>query len=174
MDLLKKLLTTGSVAGAAVLALLLSILSYRAVSALQSHESTAITTIAALLAERDANLKALQAAPFTEPNTGVLGSYLAKIRRDGMSKNAEMKQRLDELSMNTAALLTLVELVEPKSKTTGFKAESKKFRTYALAWTDRWNSVMETFMAGGNYPAAEVPFPKSFEEAVKAELEASR
>ena len=154
----------------AILALLLSILSYRAVHTIQSHDPTALTTISALLTERDAGMRALQAAPFTEPNTGVLGSYLAKIRRDGMAKNTEMKQRLDELAMNTAALLTLLDLVEPKAKTHGFKAEAKKFRTYALAWTDRWNSVMETFMAGGNYPAAEVPFPKGFEDAVKAEM----
>ena len=161
-------------AAAAAFALLLSILSYGAVHTLQSDDPTALATISALLTERDTDMRALQSAPFTEPNTGVLGSYLAKIRRDGMSKNAEMKQRLDELAMNTAALLTLVDLVEPKAKTPGFKTEAKKFRTYALAWTDRWNSVMETFMAGGNYPTAEVPFPRSFEDAVKAEMDASR
>ena len=171
---MKYKLNTTLLAATAILALLLSILSYRAVHTLQSNDPTALTTIAALLTERDSEMKVLQAAPFTEPNTGVLGSYLAKIRRDGMSKNAAMKQRLDELAMNTSALLTLVDLVEPKANTPAFRTEAKKFRTYAIAWTDRWNSVMETFMAGGNYPAAEVPFPKGFEEAVKAEIEAAR
>ena len=28
------------------------------------------------------------------------------------------------------------------------------------AWRDRWNSVMEIFMAGGNYPASGVSFPR--------------
>ena len=37
------------------------------------------------------------------------------------------------------------------AKTSAFASESDKFRNYASAWRDRWNSVMEIFMAGGNY-----------------------
>ena len=88
----------------ASISLLIPLVSCRAVHELQRHDPTSITIIASLLKERDVAMKALQDAPFTEPNTGVLGSYLAKIRSDGMSKNAEMKQRLDALSMNTASL----------------------------------------------------------------------
>jgi hypothetical protein len=29
-------------------------------------------------------------------------------------------------------------------------------------------------MAGGNYPASEVPFPKGFPDAVQAEIEAAK
>jgi len=39
-----------------------------------------------------------------------------------------------------------------KSKTLAFTVEGDKFRNYASAWRDRWNSMMELFMAGGNYP----------------------
>jgi hypothetical protein len=28
--------------------------------------------------------------------------------------------------------------------------EADRFRNYASAWRDRWNSVMELFMAGGS------------------------
>jgi hypothetical protein len=58
------------------------------------------------------------------------------------------------------------------AKTAAFSAEADKFRRYAIAWRDRWNSVMELFMAGGNYPVAEVPFPEGFSGAVQAETEA--
>ncbi len=51
--------------------------------------------------------------------------------------------------------------------------ESDKFRNYASAWRERWNSVMELFMAGGNYAATEVPFPKDFLAAVDAEIVAA-
>jgi hypothetical protein len=53
-------------------------------------------------------------------------------------------------------------------------AEADKFRCYAIAWRDRWNSVMELFMAGGNYQQAEVPLPKEFMAAVQIEVEAAR
>jgi hypothetical protein len=49
-----------------------------------------------------------------------------------------------------------------------------KFRNYASAWRDRWNSVMELFMAGGNYAASEVTAPAGFSEAVKAEIAAAK
>ena len=52
--------------------------------------------------------------------------------------------------------------------------EAGKFRNYASAWRDRWNSVMELFMAGGNYAASEVPFPSGFPDAVQAEIAAAR
>jgi hypothetical protein len=55
-----------------------------------------------------------------------------------------------------------------------FIAEADKFRNYASAWRDRWNSVMELFVAGGNYPVSEVPFPKDFPEAVQVEIAATR
>jgi hypothetical protein len=53
-------------------------------------------------------------------------------------------------------------------------AEGDKFRNYASAWRDRWNSVMELFMAGGNYATSDVPFPKDFAAAVDAEIAAAK
>jgi hypothetical protein len=129
--------------------------------------------IAALLTEDEALTKELQAEHFNEKDSGVLGSYLAKIRRDGVAKHADMKQRLDQLAENNTAIVTLIKAYSPHAKTVAFTTEGDKFRNYASAWRDRWNSVMELFMAGGNYAASEVPFPKAFPNAVQAEIAAA-
>jgi hypothetical protein len=126
--------------------------------------------IATLLKENQAILKELQAEPFTEKDSGILESYLAKIRRDGVPRHADMKQKLDTLAENNAAIVTLIKVYAPQAKTPALVPEGDKFRNYASAWRDRWNSVMELFMAGGNYAAAGVPFPDGFPTAVDEEI----
>ena len=66
------------------------------------------------------------------------------------------------MAENNAAILALVNVYSPHAKTTAFNLEADRFRRYAIAWRDRWNSVMELFMAGGDYPVAEMPFPEEF------------
>jgi hypothetical protein len=129
--------------------------------------------IAALLHENQGIIAQLEAEPFIEKGSGILESYLAKIRRDGVPKNAEMKQRLDQLAENNTAIVTLIKAYSPHAKTAEFKSEADKFQHYAIAWRDRWNSVMELFMAGGNYPAAGIPFPNEFPRTVRSELAAA-
>jgi hypothetical protein len=126
--------------------------------------------VARLLKENQALIAELQTAAYTEKDDGILESYLAKIRRDGVAKHADMKQRLDAFAENDTAIVTLIKSYSPFAKTPAFITESDKFRNYASAWRDRWNSVMELFMAGGNYAASEVPFPKGFPDAVQAEI----
>jgi hypothetical protein len=131
--------------------------------------------IATLLKDNQAFLQELQGGePFTEKDSGILESYLSKIRRDGVAKYSDMKQRLDTLAENNTAIVTLIKAYAPQAKTPAFTAEADKFRNYAAAWRDRWNSVMELFMAGGNYAASEVPFPKGFPAAVDAEIAAAK
>jgi hypothetical protein len=84
-----------------------------------------------------------------------------------------MKQRLDQLAENNTAIVTLIKAYGRHAKTTAFTAEADKFRNYGAAWRDRWNSVMELFMAGGNYAASEVPFPVGFPPATQAEIAAA-
>jgi hypothetical protein len=129
---------------------------------------------AILLNENQAITNELQAEPFTEKDAGILESYLIKIRRDGVAKHADMKQRLDQFAENNTTIVALINAYLPQAKTRTFTAEANKFRDYAIAWRDRWNSVMELFMAGGNYPAAGQAFPNKFAAAVQAEIEASR
>jgi hypothetical protein len=128
--------------------------------------------IATLLKDNQALVKELQSEAFAEKDLGILESYLVKIRRDGLPKHADMKQRLDALAENNTAIVTLIKAYAPHAKTPNFVAEADKFRNYASAWRDRWNSVMELFMAGGNYAASGVPFPAGFPKAVQAEIAA--
>jgi hypothetical protein len=130
--------------------------------------------IAMLLKEHQTLLTELQAEPFTEKDSGILESYLAKIRRDGVPKHADMKQKLDALAENNTAIVTLIKVYAPHAKTLNFRTEADKFRNYASAWRDRWNSVMELFMAGGNYAAAGVPYPNGFQAAVEAEIQTQK
>jgi hypothetical protein len=163
---------------AAVAALIAAAAWHHASSVLQDARAQAVTStlkpIAALLDENQALIKELQAEPFMERDSGILESYLAEIRRDGIAKHADMKQRLDQLAENNTAIVTLIKAYAPDAKTAAFTAESDKFRNYASAWRDRWNSVMEIFMAGGNYAASGVPFPAGFPAAVDAEIAAAK
>lgn len=130
--------------------------------------------IAMLLKENQTILKELQAEPFTEKDSGILESYLAKIRRDGVPKHADMKQKLDRLAENNTAIVTLIKAYAPQASKPAFVPEGDKFLYYAYAWRDRWNSVMELFMAGGNYAAAGIPYPAQFAAAVEAEIAAAK
>jgi hypothetical protein len=72
------------------------------------------------------------------------------------------------------SLKVLINAYSPQAKVTRFTAEADKFRNFASAWRDRWNSLMELFMAGGNYPASGVQFPKEFPQAVDSEIVAAK
>lgn len=151
---------------------------YHAGSALHDSRTqlvgSTLEPIAALLKENQAFIRELQSEPFTEKDSGILESYLAKIRRDTVAKHADMKQRLDQLAENNTAIVTLIKAYSPHAKTLAFTTEADKFRNYASAWRDRWNSVMELFMAGGNYAVSGVPFPNGFPPAVEAEITAAK
>jgi hypothetical protein len=133
-----------------------------------------LASIAALLKEEQELLRALQSDAAKEQESGILGSYLAAIRADGVAKHADRKQRLDQLAENNSAILALLNVYLPHAKTAVFSAETQRFQRYAVAWRDRWNSVMELFMAGGNYPVAEVPFPGGFPAVVDKEIAAAQ
>jgi hypothetical protein len=151
---------------------------YHTHSELQAMQDRSVTGIlepmVALLTEDQALIGELQSEPFIEKDAGILQSYLAKVRRDGVPGHADMKQRLDQLADNNTAIVTLIKANEAHAKTLAFAAEADKFRNYASAWRDRWNSVMELFMVGGNYAASQVPFPKDFAGAVQSEIAASK
>ena len=127
-----------------------------------------------LLQENQTLIKELQAEPFTETDSGILDSYLVKIRGDGVPKHADMKQRLDQLAENNTAIVALIMAYSPRARTPAFTTEANKFRNYSSAWRHRWNSVMELFMAGGNYAASEIPVPNGFPVVVDAEIAAAK
>jgi len=163
----------GAIAILAVLTLVMSGAWYQAHRSLAAsrHQLIAATLEPqdSLLTENQALIQELQREPFAEKDAGVLIAYMARIRRDGVAKHADMKQRLDQLAENNTAIVALIKAYAPQARTAAYVREADKFRNYASAWRDRWNSVMELFMAGGNYATVEVPFPKAFPAAVKAE-----
>ena len=130
--------------------------------------------MADLLRDNQVLIRELNSDPFIEKDSGILESYLVKIRRDGVAKHADMKQRLDMLAENDTAIFTLIKTYASHRRSPSFMTEADKFRNYASAWRDRWNSVMELFMAGGNYAVSGVPFPKDFPEAVDAEIASAK
>src|SRR5262249_48547285 len=91
----------------------------------------------------------LQAAPYAEADNEFVGAYLIKIRRDGVPKHSDMKQRIDRVMNNNAGILALLSKYSTRAKTSPFKASADHFREYAISLRDRWQSVPETFMAGG-------------------------
>jgi hypothetical protein len=133
--------------------------------------ASVLDPMAALLRENQEIIRELKTPPLAENGNGILESYLMKIRANGVPKNAEMKQRLDRLAENNAAIITLIKVYAPHAKAAAFLMASDNFRNYASAWRDRWNSVMELFMSGGDYPAAGVAFPPEIEGAVADERE---
>jgi hypothetical protein len=146
----------------------------QATGELQHFRIAELMPIAALLKDDQEILQALRADSASEKDYGILASYLAKIRADGLLKQADVKQKLDRLAENNSAIVALINVYSQHMKTASFSAEADKFRRYAIAWRDRWNSVMELFMAGGNYPVAEVPFPLEFVAVVQTELETAK
>jgi len=130
--------------------------------------------ISTLLRENQTIIKELQAHPDTGSDLSILESYLTAIRKDGVANHANIKQRLDQLAENNTAIVTLIKAYSPRAKTPTFVLEADKFRNYASAWRDRWNSVMELFMAGGSYAASGVPLPAEFSAAVDVEIAAAR
>ena len=66
-----------------------------------------------------------------------------------------MKQRLSISSSRPTTLVVLIKAYAPYAKTPSFTTKVDKFRNFASAWRDPWNSVIELFMASGNYAASE-------------------
>ena len=161
-----------SAVGALIAAAVAGAAWYQASGQVRQLRLGELAPIAALLSDDRQLLATLQSDLAGERDAAILGSYLAKIRADGLPKHADVKQRLDRLAENNGAIVTLIQVYSPHAKTAAFGNAAAKFQRYAIAWRDRWSSVMELFMAGGHYPAAGVPFPTEFAGAVQAEIDA--
>jgi hypothetical protein len=152
--------------------------SIRRQAALQESNAqcaaSVLDPIAVLIAEDQKIIHELQTQPFAENGKGILESYLIRIRAAGVPKNAEMKQRLDRLAENNAAIVTLIKVYAPHARTAAFTTAGDNFRNYAATWRDRWNSVMELFMSGGDYAAAGIPFPPEMAGALANEATAAQ
>jgi hypothetical protein len=84
--------------------------------------------IATLVKENQTLLQELRSDSYSEKDSSILESYLAKIRREGVPKYAAMKQRLDQLAENNTAIVTLIKAYAPHPKAAAFTSEGDKFR----------------------------------------------
>ena len=99
----------------------------------ESRQLGELKPIAALLKEDPELLQALQTDSESEKGSGILASYLSKIRADGLPKHADTKQRLDRLAENNSAIVALIGVYSSRPKTAAFSAEASKFVRYAIA-----------------------------------------
>ena len=126
--------------------------------------------IAFLLAENRKIIDSLKADGYVESESAILETYLAKIRKDGVAKNSAIKQRIDTLVNNNTVIVALLSKFSPHARTPEFRAVAAKFADYASSLRDRWQSVFEIFMAGGNLPVAGPEYPAQLASVLNQEL----
>lgn len=101
-----------------------------------------------------------------------LNNYLQSIRQDGLPKYAGMKQRIDTLVDNDTVIIALLSRYRAHARTPAFNAAAEQYRSYAISFRERWQSVFAVFMAGGNLPAAGPEYQEQFATALDQELRA--
>ncbi len=137
----------------------------------QTLISDTLDPISEMLKENAAITQELRSVFYAEGDNDFISAYLIKIRRDGVPKHSDMKQRIDRINNNNTAILALLSKYSTHAKTPAFKASAERFRDYAISLRDRWQSVPEIFMAGGNLPAAGPRFPPDFPQEIAAEAQ---
>lgn len=126
--------------------------------------------IASLLGQNRKTMQELKSSGYAESESTLLDSYLARIRRDGAPPNSGMKQRIDSLVNNNTVIAAFLAKYAPHARGSAFKAAAEQYRNYAISFRDRWQSVFEIFMAGGNLPAAGPEYPAQFAATLDQEL----
>jgi len=128
--------------------------------------------IASLLEENRKIIDGLKTEGYSDSEATILESYLARIRKDGAPKNSAMKQRIDTLVNNNTVIVAFLSKYAPHARTPAFKSAAEQYRNYGISFRDRWQSVFEIFMAGGNLPAAGPEYPAQLAAALNQELRA--
>ncbi len=165
-----KKLVTGAALVAAVVCAVGWLLTQHTVRDLQRTQVTdALDPITEMLQENAAIAQELRGAPYAEGDNDVVNAYMIKIRGDGVPQHSDMKQRIDRLVNNNTAILALLAKYSTHTRTPAFRASAERFRDYAISLRDRWQSVPEIFMAGGNLPAAGPMLPADFPQEIAAE-----
>ena len=104
-------------AGLAVVAWATIAVSFYRQSAQQESSAqwaaSVLDPMAVLLAEDQEIIRELQYTHSGDKGNGLLESYLTNIRSTGVPGNAQMKQRLDQLAENNAAIVALIEVYAP-------------------------------------------------------------
>lgn len=138
-------------------------------AAAQAFIADTLDPITEMLKENAALTQELRSPPYAEGDNDFVSAYLIKIRRDGVPKHPDMKQRIDRFNNNNTSILALLAKYSTHARTPEFKASAERFRDYAISLRDRWQSLPEIFMAGGNLPVAGPMYPVEFSQALAIE-----
>jgi hypothetical protein len=122
-----------------------------------------------LLQENEQIVQELRNSGLATSGAVLLDAYLAAIRKDGVPQHSADMKRIATLVNNDTAILALLSRYAPRARTAAFRVAAEKFREYAISFRDRWQSMFEIFMAGGNLPAAGTTLPAEFISALAAE-----
>ena len=137
--------------GAVVIAALSSLVTWR-VSHSDLREDT-FGPVKALLTDNAHIVDALKKSEGVDTEGQILNAYLALIRKDGVPKHSDFKSQIDPLVNNNTAIVALVTRFADHGGSPDFRAAAHQYTDYATALRDRWQSVFELFMAGGNLPS---------------------
>ncbi|MBS0394492.1 MAG: hypothetical protein JSR54_07675 [Proteobacteria bacterium] len=123
-----------------------------------------------LLEENRQIMASLQRAAGLESPQGLLPYYLERIRADGAPKHSALRQQIDRLVDNNTALVTLLSKYLPRARHASFQRAANQYAEYAASFRDRWQSLFELFMGGGNLPTQAPQPPADIEAAIRQEL----
>jgi hypothetical protein len=112
-----------------------------------------IQPVAALLDINTKIVESLRKAEGVDTESQILPAYLALVRKDGVPKHADLKQQIDMLVNNNTTIVALLTRYAEHGADASFRAAAHQYADYATALRDRWQSVFELFMAGGNLPS---------------------
>jgi len=166
-----------SIGAAALLAVVIAIFGvwYHGRQEMRKHEvEDILQPIASRLEDNRNIVESLKREVLADSESAILDTYLQRIRKDGVSKNSAMRQRIDRLVDNNTAIVTLFSTYTTRARTLEFRVAAEKYRDYSSSFRDRWQSVFEVFMAGGNLPPIGVAFPVELAGAVSAEIASAR
>ncbi len=130
--------------------------------------------VAGLLAENAKLVADLRQSGGAATEGAMLSTYLDQIRKDGMPRHSATKRSIDRLVDNNTAIVALTRHHLEHHGTGAFRAAAHQYFDYAASVRDRWQSVFEIFMAGGNLPAANGERPAIFDKELQAELHGGR
>jgi hypothetical protein len=103
--------------------------------------------------------------------SAILSTYLERIRKDGVPKSSAMKQKIDRLTNNNTTIVALLSRYLPHARSAALRVAAGQFADYASGFRDRWQSVFEIFMTGGNLPLQGPVPPGSILTLVHEEIE---
>lgn len=125
-----------------------------------------IQPVAALLDQNSKLVESLKTAEAIDSEGAILPTYLSLIRKDGVAKHSDVKQQIDQLVNNNTAIVALLTRYTEHEGNASFRVASHEYTDYATTLRDRWQSLFEIFMAGGNLATGGLQAPGGLAKAL--------